>query len=118
MKSSKETKWPCKNAYSKIYEQVIGEECWAEWPFHPTRKWRFDYYFPRVKIAVEVDGGLFNAYMGKHAGRHSGGVGQKNDMDKCNEAAAMGIRVFHFIPDEMYASANIELIKRGIAENP
>lgn len=118
MKQSTKAKFPCKNGNSKIYESLTGHECWAEWPFHPTRKWRFDYYFPDVKIAIEVDGGLFNAYMGKHAGRHSGGIGQKNDMEKCNEAAAMGIRVLHFIPDEMFCVENIKIIRRAMEEKP
>lgn len=113
MKSKKAT-YPCKNGYSKIYEQQIGEECWAEFPFHPTRRWRFDYYFPEVKIAIEIDGGLFNAYQGKHAGRHSGGMGQKEDMEKMNAAAAMGILVFHFIPDEMFALKNRELLQQAV----
>lgn len=114
MKSQTDKKYPCKNAYSKIYEDLVKEECWAEWPFHPTRRFRFDYYFPAVKIAIEVDGGLFNAYKGKHAGRHSGGMGQKIDMDKGNEAAAMDILVFHFIPDEMYALENRRLLEKAI----
>lgn len=114
MKPSKEKKYPCKNAYSKIYETQLGEECWAEWPFHPTRKWRFDYYFERVKVAIEIDGGLFNAYQGKHAGRHSGGIGQKNDMEKCNAAASMDILVFHFTPDEMFALENRKLLESAI----
>mgnify|MGYP002516437972 CR=1 FL=1 len=116
MKSQK--KYPCKNAYTKIYESQLNEDCWAEYPFHPTRRFRFDYAFPRVKIAIEVDGGLFNSYQGKHAGRHSGGIGQKNDMEKCNEAAAMGIRVLHFIPDEMFCVENIKIIRREMEENP
>lgn len=114
MKSSKEKKYPCKNAYTKIYESQVGEECWAEFPFHPTRKFRFDYAFPRVKIAVEVDGGLFNAYMGKHAGRHSGGMGQKTDMEKGNLACADDWLVFHFIPDEMFALENRKMLQEAI----
>lgn len=112
MKSQK--KYPCKNAYTKIYESQLNEECWAEYPFHPTRRFRFDYAFPRVKIAVEVDGGLFNSYQGKHAGRHSGGMGQKIDMDKGNLACADDWLVFHFIPDEMFALENRKMLREAI----
>lgn len=115
MKSSKETKFPRKDGYSKIYEMQLGEEVWAEYPFHPTRKWRFDYAIPELKIAIEIDGGLFNTYMGKHPGRHSGGVGQREDMEKMNEAAAMGWLVFHFIPDERFALENRVLLQRAIS---
>jgi very-short-patch-repair endonuclease len=113
MKSS--NKYPTKNAYTKIYEQMVGGDWLAEFPFHPTRKFRFDYALPELKIAVEVDGGLFNAYMGKHAGRHSGGMGQKTDMEKGNLACADGWLVFHFIPDEMFAFENRKLLEQAIA---
>lgn len=96
----REKKYPCKNFYTKVLEARLGEECWAEWYFHPTRKWRFDYAFPSLKIAVEVDGGLFNSYMGLHSGRHSGGKGQLADMEKMNAAAEMGWLVFHYIPED------------------
>ena len=115
MKSATAKKYPCKDCYSKIYESQLGVDVWAEYPFHPTRKWRFDYAIPELKIAVEVDGGLFNAYMGKHAGRHSGGMGQREDMQKMNEAAAMGWLVFHFIPDERFALDNRKLLQQAIS---
>lgn len=92
----KVNKYPCKNGYSKIYEQLLGGEWWAEWPFHPTRKWRFDYACPELKIAIEVDGGIFTG------GRHSGGVGQLKDMEKGNAACAMGWYVFHTTPEDMH----------------
>lgn len=92
----KESKYPCKNGYSKIYEQLLGGEWWAEWPFHPTRKWRFDYACPELKIAIEVDGGIFIG------GRHSGGVGQLKDFEKGNNACAMGWYVFHTTPEDMH----------------
>ena len=92
----KTKKYPCKNGYSKIYEQLLGGEWWAEWPFHPTRKWRFDYACPELKIAIEVDGGIFTG------GRHSGGVGQLKDFEKGNAACAMGWYVFHTTPEDMH----------------
>ena len=92
----KTNKYPCKNGNSKIYEQLLGGEWWAEWPFHPTRKWRFDYACPELKIAIEVDGGIFIG------GRHSGGVGQLKDFEKGNAACAMGWYVFHTTPEDMH----------------
>lgn len=92
----KVNKYPCKNGYSKIYEQLLGGEWWAEWPFHPTRKWRFDYACPELKIAIEVDGGIFTG------GRHSGGVGQLKDFEKGNAACSLGWYVFHTTPEDMH----------------
>ena len=92
----KEKKYPCKNAYTKIYEKLFGGEWWAEWAFHPTRKWRFDYACPELKIAIEVDGGIFTG------GRHSGGVGQLKDMEKMNAAASAQWLVLHTNPEDMF----------------
>ena len=94
--AKKESKYPCKNAYTKIYEKLFGGEWWAEWYFHPERKWRFDYACPELKIAIEVDGGIFTG------GRHSGGVGQLKDMAKMNAAASAQWLVFHATPDDMF----------------
>ena len=104
----KVNKYPCKNGYSKIYEQLLGGEWWAEWPFHPTRKWRFDYACPELKIAIEVDGGIFIG------GRHSGGVGQLKDFEKLNSACAMGWLVFHTQPEDMHDFALRKLILQAI----
>lgn len=94
----KEKKYPCKDATCKIYDKLLGGEWWAEWYFHPGRKWRFDYALPDKKIAIEIDGGVFTG------GRHSGGIGQKKDMEKMNAAAELGWLVFHYTPDEKFSS--------------
>lgn len=95
--AKKESKYPCKNAYTKIYEKLFGGEWWAEWYFHTERKWRFDYACPELKIAIEVDGGIFTG------GRHSGGVGQLKDMEKMNAATILGWRILHYTPDEQFS---------------
>lgn len=105
---AKEKKYPCKNAYSKIYEQLLGGEWWAEWQFHPERKWRFDYACPELKIAIEVDGGVFTG------GRHSGGIGQVKDMEKGNHASSMDWLLFHVTPDDMYDLAFRKLVLQAI----
>jgi very-short-patch-repair endonuclease len=58
-----------------------------EYPFHLTRKWRFDFYFPDAKLAVEVEGG--------YGGRHQRG-GFQSDIEKYNAAAMMGITVLRY----------------------
>lgn len=65
--------------------------------FHPSRKWRFDLAWPAQKIAVEIQGGIFIR------GGHSRGVGQEADMEKFNEAQAMGWRVFQFTPEQVFS---------------
>jgi len=55
------------------------------------RKFRFDFANPARKIAVEIDGGQWQARGGRHA--------RDTDREKMNIAAALGWRVFHFSPD-------------------
>ena len=56
----------------------------TEYQFHPTRRWRFDYCWPELKIAVEVHGGTYTN------GRHTRGGGFTVDREKMNEAAIYG----------------------------
>ncbi len=66
--------------------RAAGLEPWVEreYTFHHERKWRFDFAFPSVKVAMEVDGGIYSG------GRHTRGKGFENDCEKCNEAAMLG----------------------------
>ena len=56
----------------------------TEHRFHPTRRWRFDYCWPELMIAVEVHGGTYTN------GRHTRGGGFTVDREKMNEAAIYG----------------------------
>lgn len=67
----------------------------AEYRFHPTRKWRFDFAHIKRKIAIEVNGGIFIR------GRHTRGTGQLKDMEKFNNAQALGWFIFQFTPSQM-----------------
>ena len=51
-----------------------------QYHFHPTRGWRFDFYWPEFKIAVEIEGRGH-----EQSGRYGG------DVTKYNAAAAAGI---------------------------
>lgn len=59
-----------------------------EYHFHDTRKWRFDFAWVSAKLAVELDGGTW----GKYGGRHNGDA----DREKLNEAACLGWRLLRF----------------------
>lgn len=52
--------------------------------FHDTRRWRFDFAWPELMLALELEGGT-------HAGgRHVRGAGFEKDCEKYNQAACMG----------------------------
>lgn len=59
-------------------------------PGEVQRKWRFDLAYPNLKIAVEVEGGIWIA------GRHTRGAGYKSDCEKYNTAVEQGWKVFRF----------------------
>ena len=59
---------------------------------HIGRKWRFDFAWPRFKVAVEMEGG---------GGRHHTFSGAHNDAEKYNAATAMGWRILRFTAKHM-----------------
>jgi very-short-patch-repair endonuclease len=63
--------------------------------FHPERLWKFDFAWPKHKIAIELQGGI---YVG---GAHSRGAYQEGDYEKLNEAARLGWKVFQFGPSQV-----------------
>jgi len=63
-----------------------------EFRFASPRRWRFDYCWPTLKIALEVQGGLFVN------GRHSRGAALLKEHEKLNAAAVAGWRVLYCTP--------------------
>jgi very-short-patch-repair endonuclease len=59
----------------------------AEYRFCPGRLWRFDFAWPDVALAVELEGGHWTN------GRHTRGGGFEADCEKYSTAAAMGWRI-------------------------
>jgi very-short-patch-repair endonuclease len=62
-----------------------GWDLEREYRFHDGRKWRFDFAFPSLHLAIEVDG----------SGHQRFGKTDK-DNEKLNEAAKLGWRVLRF----------------------
>ncbi len=58
-----------------------------EYRFHPVRRWRFDYCYPELKLAFEIEGGT------RTGGRHTRPMGYQKDCEKYNYAALLGYRV-------------------------
>jgi len=74
-----------------------------EYRFHSSRRWRFDWTFPR-KIAVEVVGGAFVS------GRHSRGQGQIADMERLNTAQTLGWIVLQFTPRQILDGSFVAMV--------
>ena len=95
--------------FSKIIESEFDLTVIKEFKFHPTRKWRIDYFIPVLKLAIECEGGAWTQ------GRHTRGKGFINDLEKYNEITIAGYRLLRFTPDQLMTMKPIEFIKRIIA---
>lgn len=84
--------------------QHTGENVVREHQFHNTRKWRFDYAFPDLKVAIEVDGAVWTL------GRHNRPAGYLADMEKLNTAASMGWLVLRITPDDRFLLTTRQII--------
>lgn len=92
--------------FVKIVKSSIGLDVEKEYRFHPERKWRFDYAIPAIRLAIEVEGGVWTG------GRHTSSKGFLGDMEKYNEAALLGWCLIRTTPDQLLTRKTIELIKR------
>lgn len=101
-------KLPKHDAFCLLLRQHLGAEVVAEHRFHPTRMWRFDYAIPEHRIAIEIDGGVWQI------GRHNRPKGYIADLDKFNNAAALGWRVLKFTPQQKHTMKALRLIQATV----
>lgn len=74
-----------------------------EHKFDPGRRWRFDYSWPDLKLAVELDG------FGHHRlNRYFG------DVEKANAATLLGWRVLHITTAMVKDGTGIKLVERAL----
>ncbi len=76
--------------------------------FHPKRKWSFDFAWPVNRLAVEVEGGVWQG------GRHTTGAGFSEDCVKYNEAALLGWTVIRVTADHIHDGSAIDWIRRAL----
>jgi very-short-patch-repair endonuclease len=69
------------------------------------RRWRFDFAYPERKVAIECEGGTWSR------GRHVRGAGYAKDLEKYNQAVAMGWKVLRFTKSMIESGKAIEMIK-------
>lgn len=79
------------NILIHVIRDEFDLEAVAEHRFHPSRKWRFDLAIPEMKIAIELEGGVFTN------GRHTRGQGYVNDCEKYNAANVLGWNVLRYV---------------------
>ena len=89
--------------------------CCREYRFHPTRRWRFDFAWPDLKLAAEVEGGTWSG------GRHTTGKGFEQDCQKYNAACELGWTVLRgtttMVKSGELAASVSRIIKSRPAQN-
>lgn len=83
---------------------IVGWE--REYRFCAERRWRFDFAFPAVLLAVEVDGASWAR------GRHNRGAGMIGDNEKINEAIARGWRVLRGTTEQAESGWLLDYVRR------
>lgn len=90
----------------------------VEYRFHPFRQWRFDFAWPPVTVALEIEGGVFgytDPLRGKQSkGAHSSPEGLLRDIDKYNAAQVLGWTVLRVVPDELFTPATAAMVQATI----
>lgn len=94
--------------FTRLVKSDLKLEAVKEYRFHPVRRWRFDYCIPDLKIAIEIDGGVWL----DGGGRHNRGQGYINDMEKLNAAASLGWLILRFTPQQKYQRSTLEIIRQ------
>jgi very-short-patch-repair endonuclease len=112
-----------KDVIMKIFETTFKTEVVSEYKFCDTRKWRFDFCIPKYKIAIEVEGGVFErrTYKDKsgklitvQGGRHNSVKGFLNDIEKYNAASLLGYTLFRFTPSNIVSAYALDMISMFI----
>lgn len=92
-----------------------------EHSFHPVRKWKFDRACLPAKVAVEIEGGVFGfgpkcpACGRRQGGAHGTGKQIMRDIEKYNQAAALGWLVFRATPEMIGEATTAMLFVRMVA---
>jgi very-short-patch-repair endonuclease len=95
-------------AKMRLHEYLMRYKPQMEYQFHPSRKWRFDYALPGVKLAIEFEGGVFIG------GGHTRGVIYGQNCEKYNSAAMMGWRVLRFTAPMIRAGMHETMIGEAL----
>lgn len=94
-----------------LHLKAAGIDGWVrEYRFHPSRKWRFDFAWPELMFAAEVEGGTWVN------GRHNRGAGMAKDLEKYNEAMLLGWNVARFDSAMVKSGKAIDTIKIFIGD--
>lgn len=119
-------------------EHVCRVSVHREYIFHDVRKWRFDGAIVDLRIAFEIEGGLYSGVKARQqldvafaagaslpaavvrdallsqGGRHNKAAGMEKDLEKYNEAAALGWVVIRVMPEWVINGRALAWMERAI----
>jgi len=75
----------------KKYDPDVCQEIMLKDIMSCNRKFRADFYCPKLKLIVEINGGEF-----KDKSRHTWGYGYQNDLTKCNIIQLCGFKCLQY----------------------
>ena len=118
-KSKKNTTGPNSRGNGSHLEAIFEHQMAAygisdyhkEHRFHPVRKWRMDFAWPDILLAVEIEGGIWNN------GRHNRPHGFINDAEKYNTACTMGWKVLRFTGRDIRNGKAIDTTRQIVFEH-
>ena len=87
-----------------ILRSVTKIDFQAEYRFC-ERRWRFDFAEPNVKLAIEIEGGVWIK------GRHIRGSGFIKDIEKYNKAIELGWTILRYTPQQLNKTETYSQIK-------
>ena len=82
----------------------------CEYVFASPRKWRFDFAYPEIGLAIEVEGGSWTQ------GRHVRGSGFEKDCEKYNNAVMIGWDVLRFTRNMIESGDALNMISDYLAK--
>lgn len=92
--------------------QVLGLGSYeAEHRFCYPRRWKFDFAWPQLKIALEIEGGTW----GKAPSRHTTGAGFQGDCEKYNEGTLLGWAIYRVTTKQVNNGYMASLLQRVFA---
>lgn len=85
-----------------------------EFRFHKTRRWRFDLYWTKERVACEIEGGIWMRTSTGFSKGHAHPKRFESDCHKYNEAAILGWLVIRVTPKMIRAGEAIAHVRRAL----
>ncbi|MCA9233312.1 MAG: DUF559 domain-containing protein [Planctomycetales bacterium] len=103
------SKWQPAEKFAYAWREwgLRGGSAVEEHEFCPARKWRFDFAWPKQKVAVEIDGFGYG---------HQAQQNMANDNEKANRAIALGWKVLRYNSRQLGSMAGVRAAVEEVSQ--